>query len=383
MYFSPMKHTTQRLARVFALALSVALLLALLASGALAQESAARANTGAVYVMTNDAAANAVQVFNRADDGTLTLSGTFPTGGAGTGSGLGSQGALILSPNGRLLFAVNAGSDEITAFQVRGGGLVWVDTEPSNGDMPISLTYHGGRLVALNAGGSGAIAAFRVSSSGQLAPIPGATQPLSNGGVGPAPGPAQVSFTPDGRQLVVTEKATNLILTYVAGGNSIQPPVTHPSSGETPFGFAFAGRSTLIVSEAFGGAPDASAMSSYHVGKNALNVVTPSAPTTETAACWVVVTGDGKYTYTTNTGSGSVTGYAIGDDGSLTILDADGVTGPGSTPIDEALSRDSRYLYVLNSGTDTVSAFAVEWDGSLTPLGEVPVAATSVGIAAW
>jgi 6-phosphogluconolactonase (cycloisomerase 2 family) len=99
-----------------------------------------------------------------------------------------------------------------------------------------------------------------------------------------------------------------------------------------------------------------------------------------------VITGDGKYTYTTNTGSGSVTGYAIGDDGSLTLLDADGVTGvtgPGSTPIDEALSRDSRFLYVLNAGTDTVSIFAVEWDGSLTPLGETPVAATSVGIAAW
>jgi 6-phosphogluconolactonase (cycloisomerase 2 family) len=252
--------------------------------------------------------------------------------------------------------------------------------------MPISLPYHGGRLVVLNAGGSGNVTAFRVSSSGQLAPIAGATQPLSNGGVGPAPGPAQVSFTPDGRQLVVTEKATNLILTYIARGNSIRPPAAHPSSGETPFGFAFAGHDTLIVSEAFGGAPDASAMSSYIVGKNALTVVTPSAPTTETAACWVVVTTDGQYTYTTNTGSGSVTGYAVTDDGSLTILDADGVTGvtgPGSTPIDEALSRDSHYLYVLNSGTDTVSAFAVEADGSLTPLGEVPVAATSVGIAAW
>jgi 6-phosphogluconolactonase (cycloisomerase 2 family) len=98
-----------------------------------------------------------------------------------------------------------------------------------------------------------------------------------------------------------------------------------------------------------------------------------------------VVTVDGRYTYTTNTGSGSVTGYAIGDDGSLSLLDADGVsgvTGPGSTPIDAALDADSDYLYVLNAGTDTVSAFAVAWDGSLTPLGEVPVAATSVGIAA-
>jgi 6-phosphogluconolactonase (cycloisomerase 2 family) len=334
--------------------------------------------------MTNDAAANAVKAFDRAADGALTPTGTFATGGAGSGAGLGSQGSLILSPDGRFLFAVNPGSNEISAFRVRGSELILTDTAASNGEKPISLTFHSQRLVVLNAGGSGSITAFRVSASGHLAPMAGSTQPLSNGGVGPSTDPAQVSFTPDGRQLIVTEKATNLILTYTASQNGIAPPVTHPSSGQTPFGFALH-QNILIVSEAFGGAPDASAMSSYIVGHKALDVVTPSAPTTETAACWVVITGDGRYTYTTNTGSGSVTGYAVGDNGSLAILDADGVTGvtgPGSTPIDEALSRDSRFLYVLNSGTDTVSAFAIEWDGSLTPLGAVPVAATSVGIAA-
>jgi 6-phosphogluconolactonase (cycloisomerase 2 family) len=371
---------------MLAAAVPVMVLLALFAGSAIAQEEAgARSKTGAVYVMTNDTAANAIQVFDRAADGALTAAGTFPTGGAGSGSGLGSQGALILSSDGRFLFAVNAGSNEITSFRVRGGELVWADTVASNGEKPISLTFHGRRLVVLNAGGSGNISAFAVNARGQLRLMPGATQPLSNGGAGPSTDPAQVSFTPDGRQLIVTEKATNLVLTYAVSQNGIAPPVAHPSSGQTPFGFAFGRRDVLIVSEAFGGAPDASAMSSYIVGQGALQVVTPSAPTTETAACWVVVTGDGQYTYTTNTGSGSISGYAVGNDGSLTLLDADGVTGvtgPGSSPIDAALDAGSDYLYVLNAGTHTVSVFAVGPDGSLTPAGEVPVAVTSVGIAA-
>lgn len=385
----PSIHRSYPALRAAAWAALAVLLLGLLAGRALAQgESTApqapAARPGSVYVMSNAAAGNAIQVFDRAADGTLTAAGEYPTGGLGSGGGLGSQGAVILSQDGRYLFAVNAGSDEISSFRVRRDRLVRVDTVPSGGDMPISLAFDGRRrLVVLNAGGSGNVAAFIVQPNGGLRPMAGATQSLSNGGVGPAPGPAQVSFTPNGRQLVVTEKASNLILTYDVGKDSIAPPVAHPSAGATPFGFAFGHGNTLIVSEAFGGAADASALSSYRVGRDALTTVTPSAPTHQTAACWVVVTGNGKYAYTTNTGSASVSGYAVGSGGQLTLLDADGRTGEtGTSPIDAALSNNSQYLYVLNTGSDTVSAFAVEADGSLTALGEVPVSAASVGIAA-
>lgn len=384
----PSPYRPWRMTRGLVWAVLVLLALSLLAGRALAQDNAAptapSARAGTVYVMSNDAAGNAIQVFDRAADGTLTAAGEVATGGQGSGAGLGSQGSVILSQDGRYLFAVNAGSDEISAFRVRRDRLVLADTVPSGGDMPISLAFDGRRrLVVLNAGGSGNVSAFIVMPNGGLRPMAGATQPLSNGGVGAAPGPAQVSFSPNGGQLVVTEKATNMILTYDVRKDGIDPPVAHPAAGQTPFGFAFDRRNTLIVSEAFGGAADASALSSYRVGQGTLTTVTASASTYQTAACWVVVTGNGKYTYTTNTGSASVTGYAIGDDGQLTLLDADGRTGQtGTTPIDAALSNHSQYLYVLNAGSDTISAFAIERDGSLTSVGEIPVAATSVGIAA-
>ncbi|MEJ2747015.1 MAG: beta-propeller fold lactonase family protein [Anaerolineae bacterium] len=343
-------------------------------------------NAGAVYVMNNDATDNAIIVFDRAADGTLAESGTFSTGGQGTGSGLGSQGAIALSRNRQWLFAVNAGSNEISVFNARGRNLNLVDTVPSGGEMPTSLTVHGRILYVLNAGGSGNITGFYIGRHGHLFPIPHSTRNLSNDGTGAAPGPAQVSFTPNGRQLVVTEKATNLILTYrIRGFGRALDPVVHDSEGQTPFGFDFTPRGVLIVSEAFGGAENASAASSYSLKHGQLQAISSSVPTNQTAACWVVVTKDGKYAYTTNTGSSSVSGYQVNHDGSISLLDASGVTGetgPGSKPIDAIISRNGRYLYVLSSGSYTVTAFHIGDDGSLVNLGDVTVPAGTVGITA-
>ncbi len=365
---------------------SLFLLLTVLLLGGSSQVFASGKHSDPVYVMNNAADGNAVLVFERADDGTLTEVDAYPTGGLGTGGGLGSQGALVLGDFKQLLFAVNAGSNEVSVFAVRGNKLTLVDTVPSGGERPISLTAHGRVVYVLNAGGSGNITGFLIGRGGHLWPIPHSTRTLSNDGVGDAPGPAQISFTPNGRQLVVTEKATNQILTYHRTHFALFSEATiNQSVGATPFGFDFTPNGKLIVSEAFGGAADASAVSSYAFNRNTLQVVNGSVPTNQTAACWVVVTHNGKYAYTTNAGSGSVSGYTVAPDGSLALLDADGRTGDtgaGSGPIDAIISRDGRNLYILNSGTHTVTTFQLESDGSLINLGDVSVPAGSVGIAA-
>jgi DNA-binding beta-propeller fold protein YncE len=185
----------------------------------------------------------------------------------------------------------------------------------------------------------------------------------------------------------VTEKTTNRIVTYEVGffGYAGEPHVS-PSAGQTPFGFSFDREGNAIVSEAFGGAPDASVVSSYAIGNGSVTPIDPNVATTETAACWVAVTANGKYAYATNTGSGSISGYAIGRGGDLTLLDPDGrtgVIGPGTTPTDVALSRDSRFLYDLNAGAHTIAGFRVERDGSLVALGSVAgLPPGAVGLAA-
>jgi 6-phosphogluconolactonase (cycloisomerase 2 family) len=348
--------------------------------GAAGGPAEASGDSGAVYLISNAADGNALVVFDRAADGSLTPTDPVPTGGLGTGAGLGTQGAVVVSDNGRWLVAVNPGSDDVSLFAIRRGRPVLVDTESSGGDTPVSVTVHRRVAYVLN-GGDDTIVGLRIEDWG-LEPIGGSTQHLS----GVAVGGAQVEFTPDGRQLVVTEKNTNLIDVFpIDRQGRADPATTNPSNGVTPFGFAFDNRGRLIVSNANGGAPGASSLTSYRVTHDN-SVVTLDGPeaTNQTAACWVVVTANGRYAYTTNTGSASISGYRIGHNGSLTLLDADGVTATTEAgPTDFDLTDNSRFLYTLNSTTDSISIHRVNADGSLQPIGVMTgLPATTVGLAA-
>jgi 6-phosphogluconolactonase (cycloisomerase 2 family) len=140
------------------------------------------------------------------------------------------------------------------------------------------------------------------------------------------------------------------------------------SNGPTPFGFDFDKKGRLFITEAFGGAANASAVSSYWLGHDlTLHSISASVQTFQTAACWDVVSPNGEFVYTGNTGSGNVTGYRISDDGMLTLLKPSGVSGvTGGSTIDTAMSPDGDYLYVLANGTQQITVFKVSANGSLT-----------------
>ncbi len=339
-------------------------------------------DVSAVYTLSNSSAGNEVIMFERNAQGKLSLVGSFSTGGLGTGSGLGSQGAVVLS-NG-FLFAVNAGSDEVSVLSVSRGGLTFVDKVSSGGTTPISLTVHNNLLYVLNAGGDGNISGFRISGSGELSSIPGSTRPLSGSGVAPA----QVEFNPWGNVLVVTEKGTNLIDTYAVGFDGVAgPPNTQASAGDTPFGFEFDKSGRLIVSDAYGGGAGLGAMSSYNVDAGGISLITGPVANSQTAPCWVVVTQNGKFTYTSNTGTNNISGYKIEQDGSLILFNDGGntaSTGAGSRPIDMAISHNSQYLYCLNTGNQTISIFRIDNSyGGLSPIQTISGLPTgSVGLAA-
>ena len=339
-----------------------------------------------VFVQTNQTAGNDVLAYSILPNGDLSLFGTYPTQGTGTGSGLGSQGALAFARGGTVLLVVNAGSDDISVFSVKGSNVQFQSKISSGGTMPTSITAHGNLVYVLNAGGSGNITGFYFAGKGNLTPIPNSTKFLSNNGVGNAPGPAQVSFNPDGSILIVTEKPTNKILSYTIGADCVaNGPNIFSSAGNTPFGFSFRNENQFMVSEAFGGAVDSSAVSSYSVSSDGtVSLIDGPVFTTETAACWVVVTKNNKYTYTTNTGSGTITGYRIDYEGNLALLNSDGVTadlGAGTSPIDMALSTNSKYLYCLNAGTHTISSLRVNGNGSLTPMNLSAVSGLPAGTA--
>ncbi|MGE5223252.1 MAG: lactonase family protein [Omnitrophica WOR_2 bacterium] len=347
--------------RGFRLMVSVLFILPLLAGAA--GRAAASGNSGAVYTMTNSATGNAIQEYERSGDGTLTPGGTFSTGGLGTGTGLGSQEAIALSSDGAWLFAVNAGSNEISSFMVQPGQLTLVDKIASGGSDPISLAYYPGLLYVLNAGNGGNITGFWVSPDGRLSHIPGSTRLLSNQGVGSAPSPEEISFNLNGELLVVTEKGSNRIDTYAVVNGLASRPQVHASSGPAPYGFGFSKNNTLIVSEAA-----QSAASSYKVSDDNFRVISGSIIDHQAAACWLVVTANRDFAYAANAASGNLSGYRVSSNGRLTLLNADGITGitgAGSHPIDMGLSSDNSFLYVLDAGTQMISAFRVNTDGSL------------------
>ncbi len=335
---------------------------------------------GTVYIMDNSPSGNNVLVFNRDGSGLLTAAGSFSTGGTGTGSGLGSQGSIILDDD--YLYVCNSGSNEITVFKTGNSGLTLIDRVSSEGIRPVSITTDDDLMYVLNAGGTGNISGFRIMSNHHLYHIPNSDRSLSSSSAGAA----QIEFNQNGSQLVVTEKATNNILTYdVYSSGLTATAVVHPSVGNTPFGFEIGKHNEVIVSDAFGGAPGQSALTSYSLSNSGnLNLITGPVATTQTAACWVVITHDGRFCYTTNTGSANVSGYKISSGGALTLLDANGITGTtGFSPIDMSLSKNSKFLYTLNTVGRSISMFSVNNNGGLTSLGEITgLPEKTVGMAA-
>jgi len=330
---------------------------------------------GAVYTLTNAPAGNAVAVFDRAADGSLAPAGTYATGGLGTGAGLGSQGSIVVTRDGRHVLAVNAGSDSVAAFAVERDGLDLLNTVPSGGVRPTSVTERHGVVYVLNAG-SNTISGFALGRDG-LATLAGSTRALSAG----ASVPSQIQFAGHGRTLVVTERGSNTIDTFAVDHDGYAAaPVSTPSTGGAPFGFDFDNRNHLIVSDANAG-PGESAATSYDVEDDGtLSLITGPVLTHQGAACWLVVSKDGRYAYTANAGSGSISTFDVAHDGSLSLLGSTQL-GAGSRPLDVAVSENGRYLYVLTGGFNGVLGFRIAHDGSLEPVasgGGLPAAAAGL-----
>jgi 6-phosphogluconolactonase (cycloisomerase 2 family) len=282
---------------------------------------------------------------------------------------LGNQGGVVLSDNGRWLLVVNAGSDEVSVFSIDRDGLSLTDTAPSGGVRPVSVAIHRDLVYVVhdggNAGDMDSIAGHRLGRDGTLSFL-GSTHALSAGSTAPA----QIGFSPDGRFVLVTEKATHKIDVFPLDRDGYAGyPVVNDSEGPTPFAFDFGKRNQLFVSEVFGAAPDAGAVSSYQLLEDGtLQTLAASVPNTETAPCWLVVSKGGRYLFTTNTPDDSLSAYSIDFDGQIVLVDEDGRTGEpgmGTRPLDMDISDDGRFLYTLNIGNGSISTFRVRPSGAL------------------
>jgi 6-phosphogluconolactonase len=345
--------------------------------------------SGAVFVMTNAADRNEVIAFKRASNGTLAYESQYSTGGRGSGGvndPLEAQGSLTLSQDHSLLFAVNAGSGNVSVFSVRGADLTLLSKVPSGGTEPVAVAENGGLVYVLNSGGAGSVVGFHLDFGGQLTPLESSTQFLSANDVAGA----SIAFSRNGQFLLVTERLTNNIDVFrVKSDGTLAPVVLNPSPGAGAFSVSFAPNGDAIVSETgLATATNGSAVSSYSILPNGtLSPISQSVPTLGNANCWNIVTPNGKFVYVSNAGSSTISGFAIASNGKLTPI---GATVVGSNPddatnLDIAVTADGLFLYTLNSGSGTVGVFAIHSNGSLSPVqqaGDFPQFAGFNGIAA-
>jgi 6-phosphogluconolactonase (cycloisomerase 2 family) len=333
--------------------------------------------------MTNAADRNEVISFRRAADGSLQEGRRFATGGRGSGGNndpLESQGSLTLSQDHTLLFAVNAGSGEISVFRVHGSELSLADKELSGGSEPNAVAQHGHLVYVLNTGGSSNVVGFRVNEDGRLSQIPHSLSFLSTN----TSGAASLAFSPNGQFLVVTERETNDIDVFgVQSNGTLSPIVVNPSVGPGAFAVTFAPNgAALVVETGPSGGQNASAISAYAVSSNGtLSAISTSVPTLGAATCWNAITPNGEWVYTSNAGSSTISGFTIGSNGTLTALPGTvvGINPTGATNLDITISADGKFLYSLDAKVGTISIFGIQSDGTLSNLGTVGGIPQNVG----
>jgi 6-phosphogluconolactonase (cycloisomerase 2 family) len=326
-----------------------------------------------VFVQTNELGGNQIAVYDRRPNGQLVRAGTYATGGLGgiaapgtESDRLASQGSLVYDRGDRLLLAVNAGSNTISAFRVHGDRLRLVDVEPSGGQFPASIGVHRDLAYVLNAGGTGIVQGFSVGKRG-LTPIAGSMRSLGLANSNPPNflmSPGQVGFTPDGHQLLVTTKASTSsidVFQVGAGGLLSAAPVVNPSATPVPFAFTFDPAGRLVSGEA-----GTSSVTTYRIGLTGTLSDPKSASDGQTALCWIIrVRG---FYYVANTGSNNLSSFRIDPTGQPSPLAAGAAT-TNAGPIDVASSGS--FLYVETGLTGTVDGFFVRPDGALVPLGFV------------
>jgi hypothetical protein len=353
--------TIARVAGVGGLAVAATALLAGQAQATPSQQSAP------VFVQSDNPAGNTVVAYDRAADGSLHQAGVYRTGGNGgvlTGSvvdHLASQGSLAYDRAHGLLYAVNAGSDTVTVFGVRGDRLTRRQVIGSGGTFPVSIAVHGSVLYVLNARDGGSVQGYlRVGDT--LVRVPSWHRSLGLDATQTPEfthTPGQVAFTPDGRHLIVTTKAngSNIdVFAVNAFGGLSAAAVVNADPGAVPFAVSFDAGGHLAVAEA-----GTNAVATFTVNGDGTLTLVDREGTGQAATCWIV--GSGSTFYASNAGSASLSGYHDGGDGTLTAL-GNAATDAGT--VDAAASSDGRYLYVQAGANGVVDGYRIGSDGTLT-----------------
>lgn len=376
-----MKHGVRNTSLLLAMSITIPALYA--------SERPAALSTERVYAMTNDATKNEVLAFALGHDGTFHSTGSFATGGRGSGGitdPLESQGSLTLSQDHSLLFAVNAGSGTVSSLRIEPDRLALVDQQPTDGAEPVSVAQHGHFVYVLNQGGFGGIAIFSVDDGGHLTKVPNSTTLLSATGLEGA----SIAVSQDGQLLAVVERlAGNIDIFHILPNGTLSAITTTADPNPGGFSAIFSPGGELLVSETgASGVANGSTISSFTVNNNAtVSPISAAVPTQGAGNCWLAITPNGKFVYTSNSGSDTISGFNVAQNGTLTPIGGGIVAAnpAGSHNVDIAVSADGNFVYTQNSNTGTIRVWTINSDGTLKEIDSIsglPAMSGTNGLAA-
>jgi hypothetical protein len=328
-----------------------------------ASERDARDVTLAV-TMTNDAAANAIRVYDTATHQLLQTSSTRGKGGVtGNARGIKADGT------GEWLAAVNNGSGTVAVFSHRGDRLVFEQVVTTT-SAPVSIDFGNDHMYVA---GSMTVDSFPIRH-GRVGARDGTTfLELADGSVPPAGSTAQVGVL-TARSLLVTLKTdpspgtVDIVRLDEDGAvrNVAPRAVSAPDGTLTPFGFSVYADGTAVITLAH------SAQDGLFRGGKFTDVIAAG----QSAPCWM--TSIGKYVFTANTGSGTIS-RLLGSGNNIFVDDpvAARIT-TGGSPSD--IDADASVLGVLDrvAGEAHLSLFTYNAFGELAASGS-PIAIGAAG----
>lgn len=317
-----------------------------------------------LYTQTN-LSDNTIVHLQRQADGSLTMRNATATGGAGTNTGadpLVSQNSVIVTSDHRTLFAVNAASNSVSAFAIdpATGDLSLLAHNATTGSFPVSLAHKDGRLYVLFQG-SRTVQAFAVHN-GVLGTALGSHDIPAAG-----PKPTQITLSPAGDQLIVSAgTASNELVAFpVASDGRLGQAVATTSGVQSPFAGVFVNPTTFLSTSA-----GIHALQALRFASGSFTAIgEPLVGDAAGVPCWLVVTPDGRFAYTGNGGSGTISAYRVASDGSLSLLNAQAANEGLAVAGDSWVSADGKFLYTAYLAAGQILAYAIHADGSLSRVG--------------
>ncbi|HYP26734.1 MAG TPA: beta-propeller fold lactonase family protein [Blastocatellia bacterium] len=324
-----------------------------------------------VYVNNNTAGPNTVSAFAVSPTGTLSLIGTFPTGGSGRGGGSFAADRASTCAAGNRLYVVNPASSDVTGFDIdpNTGILALIPGSPfptggatdTNGGS-VECTPDGRFLIVANSD-SNNLTVFSIGSNGSLTPVPGS--PFPAGGLTPN----DIEVSPDGRLLAVALVGNDRLAVFSLGANGVLTPVPG-SPFPAPAAGSIAGidinctNSLLFAGE---GVLGSSSLGVYGIQPDGSLVFLGAMTGGGLNSNVVVLSPDDRFLFVSNQLSNTITVFSVAPDGTLAEVIGSPFDNPGgSEPLQMATDQAGRFLYVNNTN-GTLSVFGIGSNGALMP----------------